>query len=470
MNIYWIVQIVLGLFGLSLLVFVHELGHFLAAKFCGVRVLTFSIGFGKKLFKINKNGTIYCISAIPFGGYVAMAGENPEQVREDRPDDFHVQAIWKRALIAFAGPAFNIIFAYALLTGIYIIGTPELVSDKLIVGIVEPNSAAEKANIQSGDTIFTISGKRADGWDKLREEMGISIGRSIAMEIGTSNGRKSVNIVPQELGDLGVGTAGIHPRHRIFVAATPQEDSPACKAGIDKNDTILSINGHIIGYYNDMIDIVSASNGNAIEIVYESVSENGTDTLTTWVTPYWNEEAERYLIGVQMGLAQFDELKIVHRSLGEALKMAGVKSYNMGTIVFRTIHRLIKGEVKLKAMSGPVGIVQVIGLVWLENLQKFVLLLALISINLGIMNLLPLAITDGGVLLFLLLEKLRGKPITQKNQLLIQQVAMAFFIALFVYITFLDFSRGKMLMKDREKSQAEETSSYNCKANSSLLP
>ena len=463
MNIYWILQIVLGLFGLSVLVFVHELGHFLAAKFCGVRVLTFSIGFGKKLFTINKNGTNYCISAIPFGGYVAMAGENPEQARDDRPDDFHVQPIWKRALIAFAGPAFNIVFAYVLLTGIYLIGTPEPVSDKLIVGIVEPGSAAEEAGVASGDTIFTIRGKHADGWDKLREEMGISIGRSVAMEIGTQSGRKSVNVVPRELGDLGVGTAGIHPRHRIFVAATPQENSPACKAGIDKNDTILSMNGHIIGYYNDMIEIVSASNGNALEVVYESVSENGVDTVTTLVTPYWSEEAGRYLIGVQMGLAQFDELKIVHRSLGESLEMAAIKSYNMGTIVFRTIHRLITGEVKLKAMSGPVGIVQVIGLVWLENLQKFVLLLALISINLGIMNLLPLAITDGGVLLFLLLEKVRGKPITQKNQLRIQQMAMAFFIALFAYITFLDFSRGKMLMKDRESSQTEETSSYSCR-------
>lgn len=439
----WLFQIVLGLLGLSLLVFVHELGHFLAAKYCGVRVLTFSIGFGKKLLKKEINGTTYCISAIPFGGYVAMAGENPEQERDDRSDDFHTQPIWKRALIAFAGPAFNIIFAYFLLTGIYMVGNLEPISDKLIVGIVEKESAASEAGIVRGDTIFTIDGKPANGWDKLREDMGISIGRRISLEIGTKEGRKTVEIIPKEFGDLGIGNAGIHPRHRVFAAANPEENSPAGRAGIMQNDTILSVNGHIIGFYQDMISLISASEGEPVEIVY--LREN--DTLKSELTPVWDEEAQRYLIGIQMGLAQFDELHLVHRTIGESLVMAGEKSYSMATLVFRTISRIINGEVKLKAMSGPVGIVQVIGLVWLENLQKVVLLLALISINLGVMNLLPLAVTDGGVLLFLLIEKLRGKPISQKNQIRIQQGALYFFVALFVYITFIDLSRGSMLMK-----------------------
>jgi regulator of sigma E protease len=448
MNIYWIPQIILGLLGLSILVFVHELGHFLAAKYCGVRVLTFSIGFGKKLFKVVKNGTTYCISAIPFGGYVAMAGENPEQVRENRPDDFHVQPIWKRALIAFAGPAFNVIFAYFLLTGIYIIGNPEPVSDKLVVGVVEHGSAAAEAGIESGDTIFTIDKNKPDGWNKLREEVSMGIGRSIVMEIGTKTGKKTVTMIPKEFGDLGIGTAGIHPRHRVFVVAEPAKDSPAGEAGIKLNDTILSVSGHIIGYYQDMINIISASSGQAIEVIYlRAGSEGSVDTLSATIEPFWSEEAERYLIGIQMGLAQFDEVHIVQRPIGTALVMAAQKSYSFGTTVFRTIYRMAKSEVKFKAVSGPVGIVQVIGLVWLENLQKFVLLLALISINLGVMNLLPLAITDGGVLLFLLIEKFRGKPISQKNQARIQQIAAAFFIALFVYVTFIDLSRGSMLMK-----------------------
>jgi len=443
MNIYWIVQIILGLLGLSLLVFIHELGHFLAAKYCGVRVLTFSIGFGKKLLKINRNGTDYCISAIPFGGYVAMAGENPEQVRDNRADDFHVQPIWKRALIAFAGPAFNVIFAYFLLTGIYMIGNPEPISDKLVVGIVEPNSAAAEAGIVGGDTIFTIDGNNVNGWEKLREEMGISIGRNLSLEMGTRDGRKTVTLTPRELGDLGIGTAGIHPRHRVFVATDPSKDSPAGLAGIMQNDTILSVNGYVMGYFQDMINIISASEGREVEVVF--LREG--DTLRAAMTPLWNKDAERYLVGIQMGLAQFDELQVVPQPLGTALVMAAKRSYTMGTAVFRYISRIIQGEVKLRAMSGPVGIVQVIGLVWLENLQKAVFLLALISINLGVMNLLPLAITDGGVLLFLLIEKLRGKPISQDNQARIQKGALMFFVALFLYITFIDLSRGSMLMK-----------------------
>ena len=434
---------------MSLLVFVHELGHFSAAKLCGVRVLAFSIGFGKKLLKIHRNGTVYCISAIPFGGYVSMAGENPELSRENpKSDDFFVQPIWKRALIAFAGPAFNVVFAFFLLTGIYMLGNPEPVSDKLVVGIVEPGSAAEEAGIANGDTIFTVDGKKSNGWEKLREEMGISIGRSIALEIGTKDGRKTVVVIPRELGDMGIGTVGIHPRHRVFAAVEPSKDSPASRAGIRQNDTILSVNSHIIGYYQDMINIISASEGQEIEVVFLRAGKEGkTDTLSAKITPLWSEEAKRYLIGIQMGLAKFDEMQIVHQPLGAALVMAAQRSYIMATSVFRVIYRMAKGEVKLRAMSGPVGIVQVIGLVWLENLQKAVFLLALISINLGVMNMLPLAITDGGILLFLLIEKLRGKPISQKNQARIQQGALAFFIALFVYITFVDLSRGFMLMK-----------------------
>ncbi len=446
----WFFQIILGLLGLSLLVFVHELGHFLAAKFCGVRVLAFSIGFGKKLLKFTKNGTVYCISAIPFGGYVSMAGENPENVRENKPDDFHVQPIRKRALIAFAGPAFNVIFAYFLLTGFYyMIGNPERIYDKLVIGIVEPESAAEEAGIAGGDTIFSIDGEKAKSWDRLREEMAISIGRSIPLEVGTKDGRKTIAVVPRELGELGIGTAGIHPRHRVFVAADPS-DSPAGKAGIKQNDTILSVNGRFIGYFQDMITIISASEGKEVEVVFLRASEeNKIDTLSAIITPFYSEENKRYLIGIQMGVAQFDELQVVSQPLplGTALAIAAERSYIMGTAVFRYINRIFKGEVKLKAMSGPVGIVQVIGLVWLEDLQKAVFLLALISINLGVMNLLPLAITDGGVLLFLLIEKLRGKPISQKNQTRIQQVALAFFITLFVYVTFIDLSRGSMLMK-----------------------
>jgi regulator of sigma E protease len=447
MNIYWVFQIILGLLGLSLLVFVHELGHFSAAKFCGVRVLTFSIGFGKKLFKISRDGTTYCISAIPFGGYVSMAGENPEQVREDKPDDFHVQSIWKRALIAFAGPAFNVVFAYFLLTGIYMLGNPEPISDKLVIGAVERDSAAEEAGIASGDTVFTIDGIKTNGWDKLREEIGISIGRSITLEIGTEEGRKTVNIVPQELGDLGIGTAGIHPRHKVFVAAQPAEDSPAGIAGIKQNDTIMSVDGYAIGYYQDMINIISASEGRDVEVIFLRSEGARADTMSAVLTPFLNKESKRYMVGIQIGLAKFDKMQIVHQPLGAALAMAARESYSMGTKVFRHIYRMIKGEVKVRAMSGPVGIVQVIGLVWLENLQRAVFLLALISINLGVMNLLPLAITDGGVLLFLLIEKLRGKPISQKNQTRIQQAAAAFFIMLFIYITFVDISRGSMLMK-----------------------
>ena len=333
----------------------------MVAKWNNVKVNTFSIGFGKKLIRYRRGETEYCISAIPFGGYVAMSGENPDTLEEGEvPDerDFVAKSVGARAAIAFAGPFINIVFAFALLMVLYMVGVQEPATNELIVG---------------------------------------------------------------------------------FVA----KDSPAAAAGIQPGDTIFEINGEHISRYEEVVRIIDGSKGETVNV---TVIRNG-DTLTKPLTPAYNEEYKRYMVGIQMGYVLFRETKIVRRGPVEAFTKTCATSWKMTTSIFRYFKRMFQGQVKVDAFSGPVSIVAVMGNVWMSGFQDFLMLLALISINLGVMNLLPLAITDGGLLMFLGIEKLRGKPLSTKTQSIIQNVAAAFFISFFVFITILDFGKLSLFLK-----------------------
>ena len=451
------VMFVLGLIGLSFLVTIHELGHFLVAKWNNVKVNTFSIGFGKKIIRIKKGETEYCISAIPFGGYVAMAGENPDTLKEGEvPDerDFVAKSVGARAAIAFAGPFINIVFAFVLLMVLYMVGVQEPATNELIIGFVAKDSPAATAGIQPGDTITAINGKATQGWDDFREQIGVSLGASVPLMVHRGGDSLTVTVVPEELMipardstsseiKMGIGDIGIYPRNRVFVGLPPVEGSAAANAGIMQNDTILEINGEHISRYEEVIRIIDGSRGETVNV---TVVRNG-DTLTKALTAVYNEEHQRYMIGIQMGYAMYREMKTVRRGPVDAFTKTCATSWKMMTSIFRYFKRMFQGQVKVDAFSGPVSIVAVMGNVWMSGFQDFLMLLALISINLGVMNLLPLAITDGGLLMFLGLEKLRGKPLSTKTQSIIQNVAAAFFITFFVFITVLDFGKLSLFLK-----------------------
>jgi len=452
-----VLMFVLGLIGLSFLVTIHELGHFLVAKWNNVKVNTFSIGFGKKLLKFRRGETEYCISAIPFGGYVAMAGENPDKIQEGEvlgERDFMGKSVGARAAIAFAGPFINIVFAFVLLMILYMVGVQEPANKELIIGFVGKGSPAEVAGIQPGDTITAMNGKETQGWDDFREQIGVSLGANVELEVHRDGSVLTLTAVPEELvipaqdstgteTKMGIGDIGVYPQNRVIVRLPPVAGSAAEKAGILQNDTVLEINGKHIGRYEDVVRQIDGSKGEEVKV---TVTRNG-DTLTLPMTPVYNEEYKRYMVGVQMGYVMFRETKLVRRGPIEALEKTCATSWKMTTSIFRYFGRLFKGQVKVDAFSGPVSIVAVMGNVWMSGFQDFLMLLALISINLGVMNLLPLAITDGGLLMFLGIEKLRGKPLSTKTQTIIQNVAAAFFISFFVFVTIMDFGKLSLFLK-----------------------
>ena len=452
-----ILMFVLGLLGLSFLVTIHELGHFMVAKWNNVKVNTFSIGFGKKLIRYRRGETEYCISAIPFGGYVAMAGENPDNIKDGElpgERDFVGKSVGARAAIAFAGPFINIAFAFVLLMVLYMVGVQEPSTNELIVGFVAKDSPAAAAGIVPGDTVVEINGKATQGWDDFREQIGVSLGASVPLTVHRGGEPVTITVIPEELVipaqdstgseiKMGIGDIGIYPRNRVMVRLPPVAGSAAEKAGILLNDTIFEINGEHISRYEDVVRIIDGSKGEPVNI---TVIRDG-DTLTKTLSAVYNEEHKRYMVGIQMGYVLFRETKVVRRGPVEAFTKTCATSWKMTTSIFRYFKRMFQGQVKVDAFSGPVSIVAVMGNVWMSGFQDFLMLLALISINLGVMNLLPLAITDGGLLMFLGIEKLRGKPLSTKTQSIIQNVAAAFFISFFVFITILDFSKLSLFLK-----------------------
>lgn len=449
-----LLMIFLGLLSLSFLVFIHELGHFLVAKWNKVKVNTFSIGFGKKLLKFKKGDTEYCISLIPFGGYVSMEGENPEDSDSKDPGSFVGKSVGVRAAIAFAGPFVNIAFAFLLLVGLYMKGVEEPVSSELIVGLVLPGSAAEKSGILPGDTIFEIDGKPTSGWDDFREQIGVSLGAKVPVRLLRGQDTLLRTLIPEEMVvpaqdsskkdvSMGVGESGIFPRHRVVVSGNPLSGSAAEKAGLLPGDTIVEINQQRVFRYQDVVSLVNGSEGKPLDITIH----RSDDTLHKKLSAVFSEEHGRYMIGIQMTYVMFNETHVVSRNFPESVLKACQTSWKMAVSVPRYFKRMFQGQVKVDAMSGPVTIVAVMGNVWLSGFQNFLMILALISINLGIMNLLPLAITDGGILLFLLIEAIRGKAISQEKQAFIQKIALACFLALFVFITYLDIGKVGLFLK-----------------------
>ena len=294
-----VLMFVLGLIGLSFLVTIHELGHFMVAKWNNVKVNTFSVGFGKKLLRYRHGETEYCISAIPFGGYVAMAGENPDKLKEGEAPgerDFMGKSVGARAAIAFAGPFINIVFAFVLLMVLYMVGVQEPATNELIVGFVGKNSPAQAAGIVPGDTVVEINGKPTQGWDDFREQIGVSLGANVPLTVHRGGEPVVVTVVPEELVipaqdstdseiKMGIGDIGIYPQNRVMVRLPPMAGSAAEKAGILQNDTIFEINGEHISRYEDVVRIIDGSKGEPVNI---TVIRNG-DTLTKALTPAYNE-------------------------------------------------------------------------------------------------------------------------------------------------------------------------------------
>jgi regulator of sigma E protease len=429
-------DIIKTLLVIDLLIFIHELGHFLAARKSGITVLRFAIGFGPKLVSFKRGDTEYCILSIPFGGYVKMAGENPaEELPEETPENtegFYTSAsVSKRALVAISGPGMNIIFAFIAISLAYMVGLSPRPGTE--IGYVEPNSPAAKAGLVPGDKILSIDGYKTKNWDDIRENVGVNPNKKLEV-ILLRNGTDSIttNVIPELVDGTELGKIGVSPPMAPVVGQVVP-GSEAESMGFKPNDVIIAVNNKPITH--------------AIELLNEiEKTKNKQKSLDLTLT----RDGSTIDLKLKLDLDETGQVKTLNGlAFGKQVRLNPIAAFGAaipetvqtGGKIFQFLKKLIVRDVSAKYVAGPVGIVQITMSAVKTGAAGILWFMGFLSINLGVINLLPLFITDGWVLLMLLIEKIRGKALSIQRQVLIQQVGIGFFILLFVLVTYNDILR-----------------------------
>jgi len=447
-----LISIVSYFVGLAILITVHEFGHFWIARRCGVKVLKFSIGFGRALFQYrDRKGTEFILGMIPFGGYVKMLDETEGPVKADqRKFAFNRQTVWKRVAIVIAGPLFNIIFAVFAFWMMYLIGIKALAP---VAGHIEPGSIAAKAGLKNGDEIIRVGHVEIQDWRDFQLRMMTQIGRE-RVEIGTqpfagTDGQpKSLTFDitnwqldpnhPDLLEGLGIDPY-LPPIKPIVAEILP--DKPAFRAGFQKGDFILSVDGKPLSDWRDFVKQVRHSPGQTLSVEIKRGSE--TKTLVVNVAEAKEDGTAIGVIGLQSQAVTWPENLIrYHRfSLPKAFVKALSETGNISMMSFQLIGKLVTGNVSLRSISGPIGIAEGAGQSASIGIASYLGFLAIISISLGILNILPIPMLDGGHLLYYLIEILRGKPVTDVTREWGARLGLVALLGLMLVAIFNDVSR-----------------------------
>lgn len=449
MNILW--SLAAFIVALGVLITVHEFGHFWVARRCGVYVQRFSVGFGRTLWRrTDKHGTEYVLAVIPLGGYVKMLDERNETVPDElRHQSFNSKTVWQRAAIISAGPIANFIFAVFAYWLVFIIGVPAV---RPVVGEVTPQSIAAQSNISPGMELKSIDGIETPDWDSVRLSLIGEIGNN-QTTLGVSQFGAS-EVVEKKL-DLTqwrfdpekqdpVVALGIIPRGPQIesVLAEVQTDSAAQKAGLQAGDRIVKVDGQVLANWRTFAMQVRDNPGKTIALEVERAGSSVDITLTPDTKSVGKGKEQGFAGVVPKVIPLPDEYKTI-RQYGPfvAFYEAGDKTWQLMKLTVNMLGKLITGDVKLNNLSGPISIAQGAGMSAEYGLVYYLMFLALISVNLGIVNLFPLPVLDGGHLVFLAIEKLKGGPVSERVQNFSYRIGAIVLVMVMGLALFNDFSR-----------------------------
>lgn len=421
------------LFVLGVLVFIHEAGHFLMARWHGIKVLTFSLGFGPKLLKWTRGNTEYCISGVPLGGYVKLAGESVEDDRTGAPDEFMSQSKWVRFQVYVMGPIMNIALAFLLTIVVLYHGAdvPLWPTQPPVIGRIAPGSPAEKAGLKINDKIVQIAGKPTATWDEVSMSVATKAGREISLSVERDGQVVATSVTPApqtkwEFGDIGVG-----PKERPQVATlTPK--GPAERDGLKVGDVFVSVAGERGLTQPKVIEKIRAHPKQPVEFIVER--DGAEQTLT--ITP--NDNGGVGQIGAQIMLY---ETRRIDPTFTQAITMSAKQTWEQSTMILSTLKGLFTRDTPVKQLMGPVAIAELSGsaaqLGWLPLFG----LMSMISLNLGMLNLLPIPVLDGGHIAILAMEGIARRDFSIKVKERILFAGFAMIMLLMVTVIYNDVAR-----------------------------
>ncbi|MCH8944755.1 MAG: RIP metalloprotease RseP [Proteobacteria bacterium] len=433
---------------ISILVAVHEYGHYLVGRWVGMKVLRFSIGFGRPVWTriAGKDRTEYCISAIPLGGYVRFLDSREGPIdAEDEGRAFNQRPIPARVLVLLAGPAFNFIFAivayWALLAGGIMVLTPA-------VGSVTPESYAATAGLRFGDKIVAVGDTDTTDWESalvaILGEM-VSDGRiPLTLESEAGHRRTATIIVGDDrtrLTEPGVlfDGLGFQPWQPPAIVGEITDGGAAAAAGLAVGDRITAIDTEPVGNFNELRAVVGPRPNQ--EVAVEYVREGRTESVNVMLGEHEIDGETRGLLGIALSQSVGDYYELRTFTPYESLREAATKTWTSTLFTMQMLGRMVTGDVSIKNISGPINIAQFAGDSAQRGIRSFLAFLAVVSISLGVLNLLPVPVLDGGQIVYQLVEMIKGSPMTERAQILGQQAGILALLLLMSFAFYNDIAR-----------------------------
>jgi regulator of sigma E protease len=419
---------------IGIMILIHELGHYWAARFFDVKVDTFSFGFGPRLFGFKKGDTDFRFSAILLGGYVKMVGEQAGDEHANDPRSFLSKPRWQRLIIVFAGPAMNIILAVAVLTGLFMVRFPKIpTSPSPEIGYIVPDSAAAKAGLREGDRIVEIGGTANPTWEDINMKEVASAEHPLSVVIVRNGERKLIPVTPALDPKSGAGFAGWGEQTDIEIGSA-LANSPAAKAGLQPGDIIVSVDGQAI-HSNKVHEIINKSAGKPVDMVYSRAGKLATAHVTPTMSE--NNGVKEWMIGVSLQ----PRFVLVSLPFPEALSESVRQNVKSAGFIYQLLRGIAERRMSAKSLAGPIKIVQMSGEEAREGPLAYFLLMASLSLNLAVVNLLPIPILDGATIFMLIVEMFMRRDLSLRVKETAFRLGFVFLMAVVAFVLYNDISK-----------------------------
>ena len=427
-----ITNILATVFILGALIFIHEFGHFVVAKLIGIRVEVFSLGFGPRLFGRRRNHTDYRISAIPLGGYVKMMGENPDDELRGSPEEFQSRSRGERFAVLVMGASLNIVLAVAITAGIYVHGVPlaKYVEDPPVVGGVEKESPAERGGLRVMDRILQVGDRETRTWNDLQLAVALNPGRKLPFRIVRDGAEQTLEITIGETAREAMGRVGVQPYLSRMKIVSVRPDGAAAEAGLVEGDEVASINGLDVGsHLTEISKALFEKGGESVAVVVR----RGGETLEKSLQVRTGKDGQG-----DPGLALLPES--ILRKYGPAQAITESVKFNLrqAGVLFATLKKLLTGQLSPRTLSGPIDIYKFTGEAWKGGALSYFSFMAFISLQLGVINLLPIPVLDGGHIFILLVEGIMRRDLSIMVKERVMQVGLVLLLLLMGTVISLD--------------------------------